>query len=115
MRASQFQKATPASFETRRWISRTRAKAGGAYQRSSPGSRAEMQAYRPDLILLAFGTNEGFERDFDEAEYAGSYLEALNLLRAVAPGAAILAMGPPDAAMTRPDLYYDGVDQPLEP
>lgn len=76
--------------------------------------RAEMQAYRPDLILLAFGTNEGFERDFDEAEYAGSYLEALNLLRAVAPGAAILAMGPPDAAMTRPDLYYDGVDQPID-
>ncbi len=76
--------------------------------------RAEMDAYRPDLIVLAFGTNEGFERDFDAAEYGGSYREALALLRSAAPGAAILAVGPPDAAMTRPDLYYDSIDQAID-
>lgn len=69
---------------------------------------AEMAAYRPDLILLAFGTNEGFDDGVDPADYAATYREALMLLRGVAPGAAIVAVGPPDAATLRPDLYRRG-------
>lgn len=69
---------------------------------------AELQAYAPDLILLAFGTNEGFDDDLDAAEYAATYREALTLLRRLAPGAAVVAVGPPDAATLRPDLYRQG-------
>lgn len=76
--------------------------------------RAELQAYRPDLIVVAFGTNEGFQHPLDEAEYAVTYAEALRLLRDLAPEATLMAMGPPDAAMTRPDLYYDNIDQPID-
>lgn len=69
---------------------------------------AELQAYAPDMILLAFGTNEGFDDDLDAAEYAADYREALALLRRLAPRSAIVAVGPPDAATLRPDLYRQG-------
>jgi lysophospholipase L1-like esterase len=69
---------------------------------------AELEAYAPDLILLAFGTNEGFDDDLDAAEYGATYREALELLRRLAPDAAVVAVGPPDAATLRPDLYRQG-------
>lgn len=58
--------------------------------------RAELDRLRPALIVLAFGTNEGFRDATDISAYAASYADAVRRLRAAAPGAALLLVGPPD-------------------
>jgi lysophospholipase L1-like esterase len=70
---------------------------------------AELQAYAPDLIVLAFGTNEGFRRELDPAAYEQLVREQIRRLKRLAPGAAILLLGPPDANAVRPDIPEDGV------
>ncbi len=60
--------------------------------------RREMAVLDPALILVAFGTNEGFQPAVDPAEYAEAFAEKIHTLRTAAPGAAILVIGPPDAA-----------------
>jgi lysophospholipase L1-like esterase len=61
--------------------------------------RAELAAYRPDLIVLAFGTNEGFSpsltADAYEAELRG---QIARLRRLGGRDLPILLLGPPDAA-----------------
>lgn len=57
---------------------------------------AELQRLRPALILVAFGTNEGFKNATDLADYAASYTARLRALHTAAPYAAILVIGPPD-------------------
>jgi len=61
--------------------------------------RAELDAYRPDLIVLAFGTNEGFSTslamDAYEAELRGQIDRIRRLAGREVP---ILLLGPPDAA-----------------
>jgi lysophospholipase L1-like esterase len=52
----------------------------------------------PILILLAFGTNEGFQAKFDPQRYAADYAQVIDLMREAAPRASILLIGPPDAA-----------------
>lgn len=56
----------------------------------------ELGERAPALILLAFGTNEGFNNRTDPARYARSFRRHLQRLRRAAPGAAILVVGPPD-------------------
>lgn len=56
----------------------------------------------PSLIVLAFGTNEGFRNSTDAAEYATVFAARLRALRAAAPRAALLVMGPPDGQRRRP-------------
>lgn len=59
--------------------------------------RAEMTAWRPDLIVLAFGTNEGFDPFLDSAAYETLLRGQVARLRALAPQADILILGAPDA------------------
>ncbi len=68
---------------------------------------AELKAYGPDLIILAFGTNEAFDKRFDAEAYAGLLDQVLRRLKRLAPGASLLVLGPPDAETYRPDLYAD--------
>lgn len=84
------------------------AQVGSLLSRDSRVLEAELRAYAPDMILLAFGTNEGFDDDLDAYEYTAEYREALALLRRLAPRSTIVAVGPPDAATLRPDLYRRG-------
>jgi len=57
----------------------------------------QLQELAPALIILAFGTNEGFESP-DQLDDYGSILESrINALRAAAPTASIVIVGPPDA------------------
>lgn len=58
--------------------------------------KAELEHARPALIVVAFGTNEGFNDQIDPGAYAASYAANLAALRAAAPQAAILVVGPPD-------------------
>jgi len=61
--------------------------------------RAELEAYAPALIVLAFGTNEGFAPDFDAAVYESQLRVGIARIRRLAGRAVpILLIAPPDAA-----------------
>ena len=58
--------------------------------------RAEVAAEAPDLIMLAFGTNEALDRGPEAAGYRRGLEALLERFRAAAPQAAIALVGPPD-------------------
>lgn len=63
--------------------------------------QAELRAYHPDLIVLAFGTNEGFAVDLDMAAYeSGLRRQVQRIRRLMGSPVPILLLGPPNA-MTR--------------
>ncbi|MFX8848594.1 hypothetical protein ABTM68_20105, partial [Acinetobacter baumannii] len=69
----------------------------------------ELALARPDLLVIAFGTNEGFDPalHLDETEAAlRREVARLRRLMITATGgqAPILLLGPPDAASNRPDV-----------
>jgi len=70
-----------------------------------PTLQREMAFLDPALILVVFGTNEGFAPHVDPDDYAAEFTEKIRVLRQSAPDAAILVVGPPDAARltSRPD------------
>jgi lysophospholipase L1-like esterase len=57
--------------------------------------RTEGAALSPALVVVAFGTNEGFKDSMDMEAYPGLVRDALRRLRAAMPGAAVLVLGPP--------------------
>jgi len=57
----------------------------------------ELRAYAPDLIVLAFGTNEGFSPHLDPREYETSLRGQIDRIRTLAPGVPLLLLGAPDA------------------
>jgi lysophospholipase L1-like esterase len=67
-------------------------------QRWDPDAvRQELARLAPSLIILSYGTNEGFGGALDLAGYEVVFAEVLNELTADAPQASILVIGPPDA------------------
>lgn len=58
---------------------------------------ARLATAHPDLIILAYGTNEGFDPFLSHAIYETRLRELIARLRAQAPGAAILMLGAPEA------------------
>jgi lysophospholipase L1-like esterase len=63
--------------------------------------RQDLAHLAPSLIMLAFGTNEGFRDSTDPAAYAATFAARLRELHAAAPGAALLVLGPPDGNRRR--------------
>ena len=64
---------------------------------------AELAAYRPDLIVLAFGTNEGFSAEPPRDGFeAASARQIARIRRLAAPDVPILLLGAPDAATRAP-------------
>jgi len=57
----------------------------------------ELRAYTPDLIVLAFGTNEGFSPHLDPRDYETGLRNQIDRLRTLAPGVPLLMLGAPDA------------------
>lgn len=51
----------------------------------------------PGLIVVAYGTNEGFDDDLTYQDYAAAFQVQLRALRRAAPNASIVVVGPPDA------------------
>ncbi len=66
--------------------------------RWEPGTLAwEIGHSDPAMIVLAYGTNEGFNDDLTREEYTADFRTRLRALRQAAPNAAIVVAGPPDA------------------
>jgi lysophospholipase L1-like esterase len=57
----------------------------------------ELTRLAPQIVVLAFGTNEGFNDELDLERYAQSYERVVQKIRAVLPGAAIVVVSPPNA------------------
>jgi lysophospholipase L1-like esterase len=62
---------------------------------------AQVQAEAPDLVILAFGTNEANDRLFDPEVYRGNLEALLARFRKAAPSAGLVLFGPPDAKLPR--------------
>ena len=56
----------------------------------------ELSVRQPALLVIAFGTNEGFADNLDLDRYADRFQSAVAALRRPAPGAPVLILGPPD-------------------
>jgi len=64
---------------------------------------AELAAYRPDLIVLAFGTNEGFSPSLSADEAEAAMREQVARIRRLAPvETPILLLGAPDTVTRQP-------------
>lgn len=72
----------------------------------------ELRAYAPDLIILAFGTNEGFGPGIDTAAYEATLRSQIERFRSLAPEVPILLLGPPDALSRQPGLRGGASDCP---
>jgi lysophospholipase L1-like esterase len=70
--------------------------------------QAELAAYQPDLIVLAFGTNDGFDKTVTGPTYAAEARRQIERLKRLAPGVPVLVLGAPDANTVRPDIPEDG-------
>ena len=53
----------------------------------------------PNLIIIAYGSNEVSDDDLDLAEYEQSFLTLLNQFQQSAPRASLLVISPPDRAV----------------
>ena len=69
---------------------------------------AEFEAYKPDLIVLAYGTNEGYGSSVDTVAYEALLRDQLKRLKRLSHDTPVLVLGAPDAETLRPDLYGTG-------
>jgi lysophospholipase L1-like esterase len=58
----------------------------------------EFRRLAPDIVVLAFGTNEGFNDALDIAAYTAQYEQIVRNLRGLRPGLRVVMVGPPDGA-----------------
>jgi lysophospholipase L1-like esterase len=62
---------------------------------NSEAAVRDMAALRPSLVILAYGTNEGFENKLDPGDYAQVFGRLIDRMRQWAPDASLLVIGPP--------------------
>ena len=65
----------------------------------------------PDVVVLAFGTNEGFNDNLDVAAYTAQYEQIVRRLTDIRPGLRVVIVGPPDAARPNGVCHSAGVGQ----
>ncbi len=58
----------------------------------------DLRRLAPDIVVLAFGTNEGFNDALDVAAYSAQYEQIVRRLQALRPGLHVVMVGPPDGA-----------------
>ncbi|SNT08103.1 GDSL-like Lipase/Acylhydrolase family protein [Sphingomonas laterariae] len=75
----------------------------------------ELRAYKPDLIILAFGTNEGFSPIFRPNEYEITLRSQIGRIRRLAPGVPMLLFGAPDASSRRAAMLTNAPGQSPQP
>lgn len=77
--------------------------------------RSQLQWRDPQLIILAYGTNEAFGKDLVPASYEAELRQVIRKLRAAAPRAAILLIGAPGSAKPKAPNINGGCRLPLPP
>lgn len=75
----------------------------------------ELRSYKPDLIVLAFGTNEGFAPVFRPQEYEITLRTQIGRIRRVAGNVPIMLLGAPDASTRRRELLTNAPVAPPAP
>ena len=70
-----------------------------------------VRLFRPDLVILTYGTNEARERDFDPAAYRRALEQLLGRIREAAPGVALVVSGPPEQEIRSPEGGFAPVRQ----
>ncbi len=63
---------------------------------NEPVLRSNIERRNPSLIVLAYGTNEGGQKIWTLESYSKMFEELIGRIRAAAPTATILVIGPPD-------------------
>lgn len=58
----------------------------------------QLQHRAPDLVVLAYGTNEALDPKLDLGDYERSFVELLRRIAKAVPAASCLLLGPPDLA-----------------
>ncbi|PSS56902.1 SGNH/GDSL hydrolase family protein [Pseudomonas sp. BBP2017] len=66
-----------------------------------PGWQDTLKSLRPDLVILAYGTNEAFDDTLDLNLYQTQLQQTLERLRRDLPRAVVLIVGPPDSIKQR--------------
>lgn len=75
----------------------------------------ELRTYRPDMIVLAFGTNEGFSPVFRPGEFEITLRTQIGRLRRLAPGVPLLLLGAPDASSRRAEMRANAPGPSAQP
>jgi len=84
----------------------------GAVERlDSSNLAADVRRLAPDVVVLAFGTNEGFNDNLDIGAYTAQYEQLIRRLQALRPGMKIVIVGPADAARPTGLRHCEGVGQ----
>lgn len=65
------------------------------------GWQDSLKALRPDLVVLAYGTNEAFDNTLDLAQYQAQLSDTLAGLRRELPRAVLVLVGPSDSIKQR--------------
>jgi lysophospholipase L1-like esterase len=60
---------------------------------------SNLERQKPNLIIIAYGSNEVGDADLDMAEYTASFKKLLAQFRKAAPRASILVISPPERAI----------------
>ncbi|PZU09681.1 SGNH/GDSL hydrolase family protein [Sphingomonas sp.] len=68
----------------------------------------ELNTYDPDLIVIAFGTNEGFSARVSPFEYEAILRSQIGRIRRLAGNVPILLLGAPDALTRRSEMLANG-------
>jgi lysophospholipase L1-like esterase len=85
-------------------------------QRLDSGNLAQdLRGIAPDVVVLAFGTNEGFNDNLDLAGYIAQYEQIVRRLQSLRPGLRIVIVGPADAARPTGGCHAEGVGQHCTP
>lgn len=74
----------------------------------------EMKTYAPDMIVLAFGTNEGFSPRFDAVAYEAMLRSQVSRLQRLSGGVPMLMFGAPDSLTRNTALRANAPGLPLE-
>ena len=75
----------------------------------------DFRRMEPDIVVLAFGTNEGFNDNLDVANYISQYEQIVRRLQDMRPGLRVVIIGPSDAARPAGVCHAAGVGQSCDP
>jgi lysophospholipase L1-like esterase len=65
---------------------------------SSRNLADDLSRIAPDVVVLAFGTNEGYDDSLNVAAYITQYEKIVDRIKQLRPGVRIVMIGPPDGA-----------------